>query len=208
MYNEEDEILPRTSRTRFAKVTMYLEVPSGYTEDTLSDAIEKHVSTMEGVTTTSWSDVIMSKPGSDDPADFKEPVGFIAPDGRFFLMESAENGLAHLELAETVYNVYKNDIDMRLLNSSSGMTLDYGLERAGFVKVHMYDIRYLAHFCAVWGFGEDVYTPDLTEEQRDAIVRYGKLCNLGGDVFVNGKRTALSTIRNADKLALRKIFEF
>ena len=90
---------------------------------------------------------------------------------------------------------------------NSGLSLDYTLERAGFVKVHKYDIRYIAHFHISGSInGEPVYTPDLTDAQIQSIIRYGKLFNWEGVVFVNDKRVPLSTIAQADKLCLRNIF--
>jgi hypothetical protein len=71
--------------------------------------------------------------------------------------------------------------------------------------VHGFDIRYLAHFQA--GFGDNErYTPDITDAQLESILRYCKLWNYDGCVDVNGKKVKLSAIKQADKLALRKIF--
>ena len=39
--------------------------------------------------------------------NMKWPVGYLSPDGRWFLIESSENGLAHIYLAEHVYQEYE-----------------------------------------------------------------------------------------------------
>ena len=85
------------------------------------------------------------------------------------------------------------------------MSIDYGLEKAGFVKVHGFDIRYIAHSQAGFGSNER-YTPDITDAQLESILRYCKLWNYEGCVDVNGKKVKVSDIKQADKLALRKIF--
>ena len=157
---------------------------------------------------TGPSETMISDPGSDNPEDFEYPVGFIAPDGKFYLVDGDTDGLAHLHLAPFVKELYEQKGILDNLHMfNSGLSLDYTLERAGFVKVHKYDIRYIAHFHIGGSInGEPVYTPDLTDAQIQSIIRYGKLFNWEGVVFVNDKRVPLSTIAQADKLCLRNIF--
>lgn len=194
-YIEERET-PKDHTRRLAKVTLYLDVPSIYSEETLERTIERKISELD-INTTSPSETMISEPGSDNPANFVNPVGFIAPDGEFYLVEGDTDDLAHLHLAPFVEKLYKPKLQY------SGMSLDYDLEKAGFVKVHGVNIRYFAHAI----IGKDTYTPNLTESQLQSIVRYGKLHNWEGDIFVNDKRIPVTKIAQADQLSLRKIFE-
>ena len=210
MYTDEelDYVQPKNHTRRLAKVTLYLDVPSEYGEGTLEQDIEHKLSEL-GIDMTVPSETIVSDPGSDNPEDFEYPVGFIAPDGKFYLVDGDTDGLAHIHLAPFVKELYeqKGMLDNLHMFFYSGLSLDYTLERAGFVKVHKYDIRYVAHFALYGGTNDEpVYTPDLTDAQIQSIVRYGKLFNWEGDVFINEKRVPLSTIAQADKLCLRNIF--
>lgn len=192
----EDLETPRDHTRRLAKITLYLDVPSTFDEVTLEHTIESKIKELD-IYTTGPSETMISEPGSDKPEDFVDPVGFIAPDGKFYLVEGDTDGLAHLHLAPFVEQLYKPKLQY------SGMSLDYDLENAGFVKVHNCNVRYYAH-CYI---GKDTYSPDLTEVQIQSIVRYGKLHGWEGDVFVNDKRTPVTKIAQADQLSLRKIFE-
>lgn len=203
----DDYIQPKDHTRRLAKITLYLDVPSEYGEGTLEQAIEDKLYEL-GIDITGPSETMVSDPGSDNPEDFETPVGFIAPDGKFYLVDGDTDGLAHLHLAPFVKEVYEQKGMLDNLHMfHSGLSLDYTLENSGFVKVHKYDIRYVAH----WWIGTDhdnnkVYSPDLTDAQIQSIVRYGKLFNWEGDVFINEKRVPLSTIAQADQLCLRNIF--
>jgi hypothetical protein len=110
-YNEYEEPVTGCHKRRLAKVTLYLEVPAvneetetWYTEDELCTQIED--SLPEGFVTTSWSDINISDIEGDDQSKFKNPVGYLAPDGNFFFIETEENGLAHLALARRVHDLY------------------------------------------------------------------------------------------------------
>ena len=199
-----EEYLPNTHKTRYAKATIYLEVPEDLdTESKVENEIERLLG-WGNIDFTGPADVMVSEPGSDNPENFVNPVGYIAPDGKFYLMETSECGLAHIELAPLMLKLYGEELDNILLYGD-GMSIDYGLEKAGFVKVHQFDIRYLAHFQVGFGSNER-YTPDITDAQLESILRYCKLWNYDGCIDVNGKRVKVSAIKQADKLALRKIF--
>lgn len=209
---EENQLVPNSSQKRFAKVTLYLEVPTTFNEGSLESYFNKVVDDKlhdDKIVSTAPCEVMISEPGSDNPEDFENPVGFIAPDGKFYLVESSSSRLAHLELAPFVEQLYR---DKGMLDDvylyRCGMTLDYELERAGFVKVHKYSVRYFAHMYVGKDYKtrEDIYSPDLTQAQIDAIVRYGQLHGDRGDIFVNGTRKSVFDIRQADKLSIRKIF--
>lgn len=211
MYTDEelDYVQPKDHTRRLAKVTLYLDVPSEYGEGTLEQDIENKLSEL-GIDITGPSETMVSDPGSDNPKYFEEPVGFIAPDGKFYLVESRTDALAHLHLAEFVKNLYqeKGMLDNLYRYYGAGYSLDYVLEHAGFVKVHGLDIRYIAHFALYGGTNDEpLYTPDLTDAQIKSIIRYGKIFNYEGDVFVNDKRVPLSTIAQADTFCLRNIFD-
>ena len=90
-YDEYGDPITGGHKRRLAKVTLYLEVPAvneetetWYTEDELCKQIENNLP--EGFETTSWSDINISDIECDDPADFEKPVGYLAPDGKFFLI--------------------------------------------------------------------------------------------------------------------------
>ena len=124
--NEYLEDLEKTGthKRRLVKITMYLDVPSlstdkntgittFKTESDIENEIEKIVSkslSKNDIYTTSPSDIMVSPIESDDPSNFKTPVGYLSPDGKFYLIESEENGLAHLELAHRVYDLYRDYI--------------------------------------------------------------------------------------------------
>lgn len=200
----EDKYLPNTHKKRYAKATIYLEVPEDLDDEYKVESEIERLLDYGQLHFTGPAEVTVSEPGSDEPERFIEPVGYIAPDGKFYLIESSENGLAHLELAPLMLKLYGDKLNNILLYGS-GMSIDYGLERAGFVKVHTFDIRYIAHLQAGFGSNE-VYTPDITDAQLESILRYCKLWNYEGRVDVNGRITEVSKIKQADKLALRKIF--
>ena len=200
----EENYLPNTHKTRYAKATIYLEVPEDLDDEYKVESEIERLLDYGQLHFTGPAEVMVSEPGSDDPEKFENPVGYIAPDGKFYLMESSENGLAHIELAPLMIKLYGDNLD-RVLLYGDGMSIDYGLEKAGFVKVHGFDIRYLAHFQA--GFGDNVrYTPDITDAQLESIIRYCQLWNYEGRVYVNDRVTEVSVIKQADKFALRKIF--
>jgi len=200
----EENYLPNTHKTRYAKATIYLEVPEDLDDEYKVEREIERLLDYGQLHFTGPAEVMVSECGSDEPEKFVSPVGYIAPDGKFYLMESSENGLAHLELALLMLKIYGDELDSRLLYGD-GMSIDYGLEKAGFVKVHGFDIRYLAHFQV--GFGDNErYTPDITDAQLESILRYCKLWNYDGCIDVNGKKVKVSAIKQADKLALRKIF--
>ena len=209
-----DEVSIRTKnhKTRLAKVELYLEVPTqdGETvlgEDGTLNYIEEALEA-KGITFASFGDINLSPIFDDEVEKYKKPVGYLAPDGKFYVIESDEDGLAHLALAPLVYEAYKDSIDHRFMGSSFG--LDYDLEKAGFIKVHQYEIRYFSH-CAVNTRDGWMDSPDPTEEQKMALVRYIKKFNLGREVFVNDHRYTVKELtkilKEGDELAIRKVFE-
>lgn len=200
----EDVYLPNTHKKRYAKATIYLEVPEDLDDEYKVECEIERLLDYGQLHFTGPADVMVSECGSDEPEKFISPVGYIAPNGKFYLMESSECRLAHIELAPLMLKLYGEELDNILLYGS-GMSIDYGLERAGFIKVHTFDIRYIAHFQAGFGCNER-YTPDITDAQLESILRYCKLWNYDNCININRKRVEVSKIKQADKLALRKIF--
>ena len=208
----EEEFRTKNHKTRLAKVDLYLEVPTQDGEHVLGEdgtlnLIEKTLET-NGIHFTSFGDINLSPIFDDEVEKYKKPVGYLAPDGKFYVIESDEDGLAHLALAPLVYEAYVNTIDCRFIGSTYG--LDYDLEKVGFIKVHQWEIRYFSH-CAVSTRDGWLDSPDLTEEQKMALVRYIKKFNLGREVFVNDHRYTVKELtkilKEGDELAVRKVFE-
>ena len=174
-YDEYGEQISGSHKRRLAKVTLYLEVPTvnpetntWYTEYELCKQIEDNLP--EDFETTSYSDIIMSDIEEDDQSKFKNPVGYLAPDGKFFLIESEENGLAHLALARRVHDLYEPTFTERIY---SGGKYEYWLENAGFIKVHCGDIRYFANKQYSGFYNQpNARTPFVTEQQRESLIHY------------------------------------
>lgn len=81
---------------------------------------------------------------SEDITKFSEPVGYIAPDGKFYGGQVGYDPLMHILYAKEVWEAYKNKIGddvVRKYGHSSG-GIDYDLERWGFIKVRQFEIRY------------------------------------------------------------------
>ena len=176
-YDEYGDPITGGHKRRLAKVTLYLEVPAvnpetetWYTDDELCEQIEN--SLPEGFETTSWSDINISDIEGDDQSKFKNPVGYLAPDGKFFLIETEENGLAHLALARRVHDLYEPTFLERIY---SGGRYEEWLENAGFIKVHCSEVRYFANK-RYHGFYDqpNARTPKVTEQQRNALYEYFK----------------------------------
>ena len=216
-YDEYGEPISGCHKRRLAKVTMYLEVPAvnpetetWYTEDELCKQIEDNLP--EGFETTSWSDINMSDIEGDDQSKFKNPVGFLAPDGKFFLIETEENGLAHLALAKRVHDLYEPTITERIYG---GGKYEYWLENAGFIKIHCSEVHYFAnkHY---HGFYDrpDAKTPAVTEQQRQALYEYFKthrkfaqIASINNYNMYRKNIPITKWIREADDIQFQKMFE-
>lgn len=137
--------------------------------------------------------------------NMKWPVGYLSPDGRWFLIESSENGLAHIYLAEHVYQEYEPWIrEQRIFF----MGVDDALERAGFVKVHGWDVRYYSGV-PYGGYSDQgtCRTPPVTDVQVRRLCGYIRRFGYMGEVFVNGgRRTSANDLASMDRPALAKLF--
>jgi hypothetical protein len=153
----------------------------------------------------------MSDIEGDDQSKFKNPVGFLAPDGKFFLIETEENGLAHLALAKRVHDLYEPTIAERIY----GVSYEQWLENAGFIKVHCSEVRYFAnkHYSGFWD-QPDVRTPKVTEQQRKALYEYFKthrkfaqIASINNYNMYRKNIPITKWIREADDIQLQKMFE-
>lgn len=202
---------------RMAKVTLYLEVPAvnpetetWYTPDELCKKIEDNLP--EGFETTSWSDINISEIEGDDQSNFKNPVGYLAPDGKFFLIETEENGLAHLSLARRVHDLYEPTFTERIY---SGGKYEQWLENAGFIKIHCSEVHYFANKKYSGFYNQpDSRTPKVSEKQRKALYEYFKSHkNFAHIASINNYNTCRKNIpitkwlKEADDIQFQKMFE-
>lgn len=213
----EDEIRTKNHKTRLAKVELYLEVPTSSGDIVLGesgtlDRIETALA-KEDITFTSFGDINLSPIFDDNIEEYKEPVGYLAPDGKFYVIEASEYGLAHLRLSHVVYDKY---FDTEYIQRSrlSG-SIEYSLERNGFIKVHEHEIRYCSHLPINPYSDDEIYSPDPTEAQKKALIEYAKRINmeLRGKyyIFVNDTeyevKDFVKILKDGDELSIRKMFE-
>lgn len=162
-------------KTRRFRVTTFIELPFNYnkhwTEDKLAAHIEKLLKDDKLLETR---DVyveadkeplidIHNDPSEEDICSFAWPAGYVAPDGKFYGMESKDCGLCHLSLSNEIYEYYSSIIDFK---QSSKTTIEGMLEDMGFIKIHGLDIYYWFYL-----YDKPKY---WTDEQIDTIYRYMK----------------------------------
>ena len=212
MPDEEFEYRTKNHKTRLARVTLYLEVPTQNDmgivkgeDDTLS-SIETILAN-KGYIPTGPGDINLSPIFDDDVFSYKRPVGYLAPDGKFYVIEEEENGLAHLEVSRVVYNKYIKTPYIQ--TNRLGGCFEDTLEKNGFIKVHVQDIRYMAHMYLGKNSitGEENYSPDPTPEQIRALIEYCEHFNLDGINFINEKYFDMKILRDGDPLSIRKLFQ-
>jgi len=135
------------------------------------------------------------------------PVGYLAPDGRWFLIESDENGLAHLYLSDLVYKEYEAYIKA---NRIYIFDVESDLEHAGFIKVHESDVRYYAQ-ASYSGYYDQkgCKTPKVNDIQRKRLCEYARLFGYRGKIAINEAYNEFSAyeLKQMDDLALQKVFE-
>lgn len=213
MYIDEE---PRTKnhKTRLAKVELYLEVPTAGDNDKILgpdgtlDIIEGALNE-KGILFTSFGDINLSQIFDDNITQYKSPVGYLTPDGKWFVIEENENGLAHLSLSQLVYNIY---YDTEYIQAErTGISLEDTLEKNGFIKVHTHDIRYICHIPIHPYSNDDLYSPNPTEVQKEQLIWYSKLFNFDGCIWVNEMRYNMGDfiriLKQGDELSIRKLFE-
>ena len=202
--------------TRQAKITLYLDVPTtddknhfiGY--DEIASLCEDAISKISNFSVNAPSDIAISPIESDSleemiakaKQDNDNVVGFLAPDGKWWLTYCKKESLAHISLSSLVYNYYKYELSYNLRDSNSWHScIDSTLENNGFIKVHGCNIRYFTNIRNA---------QKLNSKQIDEILKYIKLqldC-IGVDyVCINGKSIQYSRIKQMDDIVFNRLFE-
>lgn len=209
----EDLSTTGTHKRRYAKMTLYLEVPSldannecFMEPDEICALIENNLP--DGVITTSYSDILLSPIESDDFHNFKSPVGYLTPDGKFFLIETTEDGLAHIKLSYRVYQLYE-----KLVDSVLGMSLENRLENTGFIKVHGTSVRYFANmpYDSYYGDTTERKSPKIGDALQEKIINYLiYVCRRERTSLasINDHLVKLSDLKKMDNIQFNKVFEF
>lgn len=201
--------------TRQAKITLYLDVPTtddenhfiGY--DEIASLCEDAISKIPNFSVNAPSDIVISPIESDSleemiakaKQDNDNVVGFLAPDGKWWLTYCKKESLAHISLSSLVYNYYKYELLYNFDSSSWHSCIDSNLENNGFIKVHGCNIRYFTNIRNA---------QKLNSKQIDEILKYIKLqldC-MGVDyVCINDKIIQYSRIKQMDEIAFNRLFE-
>ena len=202
--------------TRQAKITLYLDVPTtddknnfiGY--DEIVSLCEDAISKIPNFSVNAHFDIVISPIESDNleemiakaKQDNDNVVGFLAPDGKWWLTYCKKESLAHISLSSLVYNYYKYELSYNLRDSNSWHScIDSTLENNGFIKVHGCNIRYFTNIRNA---------QKLNSKQIDEILKYIKLqldC-IGVDyVGINGKSIQYSRIKQMDDITFNRLFE-
>ena len=216
-YRDLDEIEGTgTHKKRYAKVTMYLEVDSlktdlygrevFKTEDEILNQIEKNVE-KHGISLASFSDIILSPIEGDDISKFKNPVGYLMPDGKFFLIECEENGLAHLALSERIYQLYEDEIERKRIYGEETETI---LEHFGCIKIHKNTFRYYS-LLPYGGYYDqkDCKTPKINDIQFKRLVEFLQtLYPKENMVLINSNLVKIRDFKQMDLVKINDLFNF
>ena len=198
---------------RQAKITLYLDVPTiddknhFISDNEIVSLCEDAISKIPNFSINAPSDIIAGPVESDDLEEmiFKAKenddnvVGFLAPDGKWWLTYCSKESLAHISLSSLVYNQYKYELVQNSSDWHSG--IDSTLENNGFIKVHGCDIRY---------FNNVGNSPKVNSKQIDEILKYVRLqldYMSVGYVCINGKIAQYSKLKQIDEIAFNKLFE-
>lgn len=198
---------------RQAKITLYLDVPT--TDDKnhfigdneIVSLCEDVISKIPNFSVNAPSDIIGGPIESDDLEEmiFKAKenddnvVGFLTPDGKWWLTYCKKESLAHISLSSLVYNQYKYELAQNSYDWYTG--IDSILEHNGFIKVHGCDIRY---------FNNVGNSPKVNSKQIDEILKYVRLqleCMSVGYVCINGKIVQYNKMQQMDEIAFNRLFE-
>lgn len=131
------------------------------------------------------------------------PVGYLAPDGKWFLLETTDDALAHLALSKYVYDKYKAQLE-RVYGPQTEQILEHG----GFIKVHDSDVRYFAKI-SYGGYYDQGWceTPSVTDAQIEELCKYGKKFGYGGELIFNDEsRCTVSELKQMDAIMRDKLF--
>lgn len=201
---------------RQAKITLYLDVPTiddknhFIGDNEIVSLCEDAISKITNFSVNAPSDIVIGPIESDDleemiskaKQDNDNIVGFLAPDGKWWLTYCKKESLAHISLSSLVYNYYKYELSYNLCDSNSWhICIDSTLENNGFIKVHGCDIRY---------FNNVGNSPKVNSKQIDEILKYVRLqleC-IGADyVCINGKIVQYTKLKQMDDIVFNKLFE-
>lgn len=201
--------------TRQAKITLYLDVPTtddenhfiGY--DEIASLCEDAISKIPDFSVNAPSDVVISPIESDNLEEMiakakqenDNVVGFLAPDGKWWLTYCKKESLAHISLSSLVYNYYKYELLYNFDSSSWHSCIDSNLENNGFIKVHGCNIRYFTNIRNA---------QKVNSKQIDEILKYIKLqldCMDVDYVCINGKSIQYNRIKQMDEIAFNRLFE-
>ena len=201
--------------TRQAKITLYIDVPTtddenhfiGY--DEIASLCEDAISKIPNFSVNAPSDILISPIESDNleemiakaKQDNDNVVGFLAPDGKWWLTYCKKESLAHISLSSLVYNYYKYELLYNFDSSSWHSCIDSNLENNGFIKVHGCNIRYFTNIRNA---------QKVNSKQIDEILKYIKLqldCMDVDYVCINGKTIQYNRIKQMDDIAFNRLFE-
>ena len=163
---------------RQAKITLYLNVPTiddknhFISDNEIVSLCEDAISKIPKFSVNAPSDIIAGPAESDDLEEMifeaKENddnvVGFLAPDGKWWLTYCSKEPLAHINLSSLVYSQYEYELAQN--SSDWHSSIDSTLEHNGFVKVHGSDTRY---------FNNVGNSPKVNSKQIDEILKYIRL---------------------------------
>lgn len=190
-------------KTRRFRATVWLEIPLKYNEHYSQDKLEDKIQKTLQDTLDAHVDIEVSKEPIEEVADnitlFNDPVGFIAPDGNFYGLNSNDLSLAHLTLANEVWEAYKDKIEEK---DFSGYGIDFDLERMGFIKIRGNEVHYYVPYKKL-----PIY---WTEAQCTTILKY--IEHIEKDtpyhcVSFGGHKVTSYMFKQMDKFAIIKLFE-
>ncbi len=182
---------------------MYIDVPFDYDKHYTESEFENMITSKVEESGVYVSDVETAKEpltevhdyyGEDheDIINFKNPVGFIAPDGLFYGCNSSDFSLAHLALAKEVWSYYTKD-SQNILKK--------------------YDKCIEHHKIDVYPLPKEEKPIYWTDAQRETMMRYMKKVENEGDLILfDGpflhKRIRSSEFAQMDKFAIVKCFGY
>ena len=198
---------------RQAKITLYLDVPSTddknhfISDNEIVSLCEDAISKISNFSINAPSNIIVGPVRSDNLEEMifnakknnDNVVGFLAPDGKWWLTYCSKESLAHISLSSLVYNQYKYKLSQ--IPYDWYTSIDSFLEHNGFIKVHGCDIRYLNNVGNI---------PKVNSKQIDEILKYAKLqleYMCAGYVCINGKIAQYIKLKQMDEIAFNRLFE-
>ena len=209
-------------KSRRFKVEMFVDVPisvDGCTEKQTEKLIEQALSEydcfvdinncekepLENVHKDFQGNELLFEDDVNDISHFEDPVGFIAPDGKFYGCTENDISLAHVGLSNEIYEAYQDYIHANL-SYSIYHNPDYELEICGFIKIRGNRLYYVSA-------GTDkifYWTPEQIETVKRYIQTQELKCNKKvGFVKPNTDVVFVSygSFIQMDKISIMKIFQ-